>query len=1550
MGCWWAALRLCLLLLRVGSSSLSPIAMQRSWSSLEDEDDASEIVPSPHGLGAWSRLPSSEDEAPHCPPPEQSTQPSVPTRGRKRQLCTRHPRKPTRSDARTEALTSLAHQASSATTSTGSNALLPAGLPQWFDQLRPIPGDRLLTSMQEVLRKPVPRTAHAAEPFWVNCFNRDQPRKAMPLKSEAVLCKTQPSNLLTFLHETAAAVYFTTRLFWASIVSHIAAQILREELEPIVFICYVAYDETPLPFRHSQPAKPGSAASALASVAGVPASALAIGAARTRAARKGIPHEATEQDSKVQQCEVAMAIVTRRVGHKKASMVWTEFPCHLQHGSSNSGAVIRAEIQRQISMPFLGLVLRSFHQVWMSNRDCGSGNIKHEQSYGLPTEFWVWMGIFCCIHYSHSVYGGALWILQPTVSGVISLAIFSNQTGALDKLRGCTRRALLMKVIVSIGGSPPNSQSLAMRHRKALLDIWENSKPGTARSIRRQVIEQGLQSPWDLEEICLYLPEGTDDHEREGILAEWADDMSMALWPGKLRVFLRNRWCLANPTAAEVMLLSSAHNLLKSILELFCGTGGRNRWTAPDEAIVAQEERIVVQGEADRQHYWAAFNAKARSNAEKLGRDPDTPFWSLLWMLALQPNIEFNRLLTHISSSLWDSENDAEAVKTGARKYRIVEAASGRITQQFLLDCESLAFDSDSWMGIPHARQTERAASMAWCMLSHSCAGIVFTIAMCWEAYPFRLFLLLDPALNMFVIITALLADPSCMYDDFAIAFFTRFNTRAALSGVACLATLTAIAVLIRLDVARQECRHGAVRRLLSARGPTWVAEFCDISSNFLLQREQILENDASLLKTRADCEKEDEEQREEEKEEEVKTPVAHGGGQHRAFFHKWFSEHPLGEYDSRQEWFLAAHRAYKELLEGPAEDLEPFARLGSLARDASYVTPAPFGTPPSKQRRGSQSALVAPAFGSEEHTPTALVPVSTGDRVSTQGLADQGVFTAIRATARLANQRARERRAQNTALVDAHVRRTFLDTSTAACHTYGALPGWCPEAGARPQQLPSASALEVVHWTMPGSSMAKALLRRMPLTIRNLMVDHYRRMHQEFKDTAENALPKRASGRTLCFFARMCVCGKVVLKLFVNALLQTLRHVCPPHSSSRFLLKKGVMVLEIRFFDSEVSHWLYPGYINLTTFRGAVLPLLADDDPTRSARACYLGLVALTALQEPGFSIGTWWQVASRFGEAAFDAPAVVRFYQFSCDLRRLDEFVPGHLLLSRLHGLGEISFWHGPPPDTRSNAARHRKGNAVPLDGAAAPLPLQDEPVDPPDLEDDIPDENEPDPNAAELGCGLQEVLRAAEVLGKPAARDPPIHHPGEGGGPSDASSSAESDGEAPAAPAPPPPPPAPPVVLEQARRRPVFMPARDRRADPFPRLYAPEDAGYLKMSKGPTQEFYDFRAVCFYHDKCTFTRTCKPFPRTPRSPQQLAVGRPGGALWLWLTNAWRYDTKEDHKGEIAMTYIADHTLRVAAREEMESDPLWVAQEFDTAERAPRDGEGREPVGLIL
>ena len=143
---------------------------------------------------------------------------------------------------------------------------------------------------------------------------------------------------------------------------------------------------------------------------------------------------------------------------------------------------------------------------------------------------------------------------------------------------------------------------------------------------------------------------------------------------------------------------------------------------------------------------------------------------------------------------------------------------------------------------------------------------------------------------------------------------------------------------------------------------------------------------------------------------------------------------------------------------------------------------------------------------------------------------------------------------------------------------------------------------------------------------------------------------------------------------------------------------------------------------------------------------------------------------------------------------------------------------------------------------------------------------------------------------------------------------------------------------------------MPARDRRADPFPRLYAPEDAGYLKMSKGPTQEFYDFRAVCFYHDKCTFSRTCKPFPRTPRSPQQLAVGRPGGALWLWLTNGWRYDTKEDHKGEIAMTYIADHTLRVAAREEMESDPLWVAQEFDTAERAPRDGEGREPVGLIL
>lgn len=73
------------------------------------------------------------------------------------------------------------------------------------------------------------------------------------------------------------------------------------------------------------------------------------------------------------------------------------------------------------------------------------------------------------------------------------------------------------------------------------------------------------------------------------------------------------------------------------------------------------------------------------------------------------------------------------------------------------------------------------------------------------------------------------------------------FPTLSSLTSPRCTAILSSLAYVLRLDIARIECRHACVRRLLITKGQgvSWVAELSHCSADWVMVRDRLIEQEA---------------------------------------------------------------------------------------------------------------------------------------------------------------------------------------------------------------------------------------------------------------------------------------------------------------------------------------------------------------------------------------------------------------------------------------------------------------------------------------------------------------------------------------------------------------------------------------------------------------------------------------------------------------------------------------------------------------------------------
>ena len=112
--------------------------------------------------------------------------------------------------------------------------------------------------------------------------------------------------------------------------------------------------------------------------------------------------------------------------------------------------------------------------------------------------------------------------------------------------------------------------------------------------------------------------------------------------------------------------------------------------------------------------------------------------------------------------------------------------------------------------------------NLAFRLMSRAGASVYYLISVRHLKFPLRLFLLLVDASMAEELLAE--AEKPCLLDEFSQAFIARFKD-VGLGSAEALASLRAIALVLRLDISDLESLHASLRRLLKATPQTKVMD-----------------------------------------------------------------------------------------------------------------------------------------------------------------------------------------------------------------------------------------------------------------------------------------------------------------------------------------------------------------------------------------------------------------------------------------------------------------------------------------------------------------------------------------------------------------------------------------------------------------------------------------------------------------------------------------------------------------------------------------------------
>jgi hypothetical protein len=418
-------------------------------------------------------------------------------------------------------------------------------------------------------------------------------------------------------------------------------------------------------------------------------------------------------------------------------------------------------------------------------------------------------------------------------------------SGATGRLRQAIAEVIESSIEIVASDPPAEPQE----HTKALLDLcMSHSESGAT---LKAVLRRHLHGKLSEDKIPFYTKARNPNKKK------FAQFLAKRLLPTRIIIFARNRWLTTLAPLRTLALLDTVHNLLRRSVPLWVeklkkGGHASLKVKKKPKARAPRVEGLDVmvssesETEADAVGRQAA-KAKGRSKKKKTGGNasskaqPDKEIdWAvineqhrgdslhfaaghpgpklIIGCICLEPCVSLMRSLETTGARSWDIEQSAHHIDKLGMATRIAGSQAGALTSKFFDELVHIMASEASFAALDETHYTISNASLAFSMLSAAICGGTEKFHFRHSGFPFTLWSLFGKDAEAAA--RWILSVRSCLLDPFSKAFLKRF--RGELLGDLSLSILHAIAVALRLDIMRLECRNASLRRAVKKSVQTW--------------------------------------------------------------------------------------------------------------------------------------------------------------------------------------------------------------------------------------------------------------------------------------------------------------------------------------------------------------------------------------------------------------------------------------------------------------------------------------------------------------------------------------------------------------------------------------------------------------------------------------------------------------------------------------------------------------------------------------------------------
>ena len=495
---------------------------------------------------------------------------------------------------------------------------------------------------------------------------------------------------------------------------------------------------------------------------------------------------------------------------------------------------------------------------------------------------WQLLHLACEIHMNNSCQRKALAAIDPSITGMIRLALSLRLGGWMREFRRCLFQEVLESLDVVEGAS---TRAEAM-HRRQCVTMFMGVGP------RRRYVQSILAAlpngNWSLpDRVQIYVAPGTAWSARSVALLV-AKGLGMSLAHAHFRPFNRSRWTMNDFAIGQLGILEACHRLLTRCCRrwlvhmkyagplLRVVAYGAELAADPDLPRAAMPDLLVArlddsmdaldalpildlraEGESvglpDRE--WlapredgcakdvdasaethAALNEKNRTQAAAWLIHGDPLRDLTLARVVMEPNMAVLRRQLHIGSDAWAAEQERRCLHGHMqrdREYRLMVAARGELDDLFHNHHTALVTSPHVWSVLPRHSMTEQFLCLAFRMCSRAAGEYERLLGCRHRKPPYRLFVtLLQPELAIGM--KDLHRAKPCMLDAWTRDFMDCYDIEAADAK----AILRLVLIMANTDTAKIECWHAWTRRVVTRLGAqTTRPNFYDISARCQAQR-----------------------------------------------------------------------------------------------------------------------------------------------------------------------------------------------------------------------------------------------------------------------------------------------------------------------------------------------------------------------------------------------------------------------------------------------------------------------------------------------------------------------------------------------------------------------------------------------------------------------------------------------------------------------------------------------------------------------------------------